>query len=213
MLKDLITLYADEQIYILWTLISVLLVIIFFLTRRNKKLIVVPIGFSYKLLEKNEMLVYGLSVGPAVDHDVVKRVLTIEINDVLVETREFEPSATDLGEVGCGEGDSVNLALVDVDDAGNASEPAFVKFVGVDTIPPSAPGAFGAMLLREVVSTVDFNESDVTPVVEVVLPDPVDMETVVVVTPPESLPSGDSEEVGPLTPPAPESPPSGDPVL
>lgn len=216
--KDLITMYGDQQIHILWTLIAVLVVVVFFLMFGKKKIVSVPVLFNVKLLsERINMLIYGLSVGPAVDADVVKRVLTIEIDSELVETREFEASATDLGEVGVTEGANVNLALVDVDDAGNASEPAFVRFVAVDTIPPSAPGAFGATLIREVVSTVDVEEVDTTPVVEVVMPDPVDMDlsdTVVVtpvevapdVTPPEPQPSGDPDE------PVPESPPSGDAV-
>jgi len=211
--------YGDQQIHILWTAIAVLLVVVFFLVFNSKRVVSVPILFNVKLLsERMNMLIYGLSVGPAVDGDVVKRVLTIEVNSELVETREFEPSATDLGEVGFVEGDNVNLALVDVDDAGNTSEPAFVRFVAVDTLPPATPGGFGAALIREVFPTVDVEESDVTPVVEVVMPDPVDMdvpEPVVVddsVVPPESAPSGDPDDPGPLTDPVPESPPSGDPV-
>lgn len=143
------------------------------------------------------MLVYGLSVGAVVDSDVVKRVLTVEVNDSLLETREFSPDTTDLGEVSVVEGDNVNLALVDVDDAGNVSEPAFIKFVAADTIPPSVPGGFGATLLREVATNdVPVVESDVTPSVEVSIPDPVDMENPVVevvdATVPEPPPSGDS---------------------
>lgn len=195
--KDMITWYGDSQIHILWTLIAVLLVIIFFLVFRKNNIVNVPVGFKYKLLEKNDMLVYGLSVGAVVDSDVVKRVLTVEVNDTLLETREFSPDTTDLGEVSLVEGDNVNLALVDVDDAGNVSEPAFIKFVAADTIPPSVPGGFGATLLREVASNdVPVVESDVTPSVEVSIPDPADMENPVVEvvdnTVPEPPPSGDS---------------------
>lgn len=193
----MITWYGDSQIHILWTLIAVLLVIIFFLVFRKNNIVNVPVGFKYKLLEKNDMLVYGLSVGAVVDSDVVKRVLTVEVNDTLLETREFSPDTTDLGEVSLVEGDNVNLALVDVDDAGNVSEPAFIKFVAADTIPPSVPGGFGATLLREVASNdVPVVESDVTPSVEVSIPDPADMENPVVEvvdnTVPEPPPSGDS---------------------
>jgi hypothetical protein len=216
--KELITIYGEQQIHILWTVIAVLIIVVFFLVFGKKKIVSVPVLFNVKLLsERMNMLIYGLSVGPAVDGDVVKRVLTVEVNSELVETREFEPSATDLGEIGVVEGDNVNLALVDVDDAGNTSEPAFVRFVAVDTIPPVTPGSFGATLLREVAPSVDVEESDVTPVVEVVMPDPVDMDNVSVVDqvvpkPPESAPSGHPDDPGPLTDPVPESPPSGDPV-
>jgi hypothetical protein len=175
-MKELITWYGDSQIHILWTVIAVFSVIILFLTlRRNKKVVGVPFNFKYRLLEKLDMLVYGLSVGPVVDSDVVKRVLTLEVNDQLVETREFGPDATDLGEVGVAEGSYVNLALVDVDDAGNVSEPAFLRFVSADTLPPVAPGGFGAVLVREVANEIPVVESDATPVVEVETTDPVDM--------------------------------------
>lgn len=220
--KDVITWYGDQQIHILWTLIAVQSVVIYFLLSRSRKIVSVPKNFKVKLLEKNDMLIYGLSVGPSEAPDVIKRVLTVEVNDQLVETREFEASAFDLGEIGVTEGDKVNLALVDVDDAGNVSEPAFVRFVAADTIAPPPPGSFGVELLREVSPSVPVEESDTTPVVEVVLPDPEDMESpggvevvdpvLPDVTPSESEPSGDPEDPGPLTPPVPESPPSGDPV-
>lgn len=200
MTKELITWYGDSQIHILWTVITVLLVIIFFLVFSKKKVVSVPVGFKYKLLEKNDMLVYGLSVGAVVDSDVVKRVLTVEVDGELLETREFSPESTDLGEVNVIEGASVNLALVDVDDAGNVSEPAFVRFVAADTIPPAVPGGFGVQLLREVASNdVPVVESDVTPSVEVNIPDPVDMENPVVEVV-DTVPPPVEDVVDPVTP-------------
>lgn len=174
MTKDLITLYGDQQIHVLWTLIVVQFIIILFLIFRNQKKIVDdPIGFRIKLLsEINNMLVYSLTVGPVVDNDVVERRLTIEVNGALIETKTFPSSATDLGEVIFEEGVNVNLALVDIDDAGNVSEPAFIRFTTTDTIPPAPPGGFGAVLVAEKVPTT-------TPKPEAVVevpPDPVDID-------------------------------------
>jgi len=45
------------------------------------------------------------------------------------------------------------------------------------------------------------------------MPDPVDMDTPDLATPPESVPSGDPQAPEELAPPVPESTPSGDPVL
>ena len=165
-----------------YDIISIIIIIeilgiVFLLLSKSKK-INVPDNFKLFFIEEvNTMLVYGLSVGPIVDGDVVKRILTIEVDGELVETKTFEPTATDLGEIRIAEGASVNLALVDEDDAGNVSEPAFIRFVAADTIAPAAPGAFGIQLLREETTTVPVEESTVTPVVEVVIPDPLDMET------------------------------------
>ena len=150
MTKELITWYGDNQHYFLWSIIAVQTLILFAINFKSKKSFVnVPVGFIQTLIKGDPMLVYKLSVGAAVDSDVVKRVLTVEVNDSLVETKEFPSTATDLGELSFNQDDNVNLALVDVDDAGNVSEPAFLRFVAVDTLPPAAPGAFGAALVRE----------------------------------------------------------------
>lgn len=96
-------------------------------------------------------LVYSVSAGPVVDHDVVARRLTVTVDGVADVLPDFPADTTLFGEVITVPQDaSVVLTLVDIDDAGNASEPAFVEFVALDTIPPAQPGSFGVTLVREI---------------------------------------------------------------
>ena len=94
-------------------------------------------------------LVYTVSAGPAVDADVTGRQLTVVVNGEVLSVVELAGSATDLGEVKVEQNSNVTLSLVDVDDAGNRSQPAVLDFVATDTIPPAQPGSFGVTLARE----------------------------------------------------------------
>ena len=94
-------------------------------------------------------LVYSVTAGPAVDADVVSRRLSVTVNGETTTT-EWGADATSFGEVTVPQDSNVVLALVDVDDAGNVSQPAVVEFVATDTIPPAKPGEFGVALVREV---------------------------------------------------------------
>jgi len=95
------------------------------------------------------MLIYAISAAPPVDSDVVERQLTIEVGTEAPKVVTFPSGATSLGEVQAEQGATVTLSLVDLDDAGNPSEPAVVEFVATDTIPPAQPGQFGVTLVRE----------------------------------------------------------------
>jgi len=113
-----------------------------------------PLYFQVRYVRKykkgNDMsLVYSVTAGLPVDHDVVERRLSTKVNGTVVSTNVYSPDTVDFGEMVFTEGDNVLLSLVDVDDAGNVSEPATVEFVAADTIPPVAPGSFGVALLRE----------------------------------------------------------------
>ena len=94
-------------------------------------------------------LVYSVSAGSAVDADVTTRELTVVVNGEQVAQNTFPGSETALGEVVVPQGGNVTLTLVDIDDAGNRSQPATVEFVAADTIPPAQPGSFGVTLVRE----------------------------------------------------------------
>jgi len=98
-----------------------------------------------------DVLVYKVSVGPVVDKDVVERQLVVAVNGVGSpdEFVVFSADSTDLGEIRAKQNDKVLLTLVDVDDAGNRSEPAVLEFVASDTLPPAQPGAFGVTLVAE----------------------------------------------------------------
>jgi hypothetical protein len=99
-----------------------------------------------------DVLTYRVSVGPVVDGDVVTRELSVYVNgsdNGPREVRQYEATATDLGDVLVEQGSSVVLTVVDVDDAGNRSEPAVLEFVATDTLPPAQPGALGVTLVSE----------------------------------------------------------------
>ena len=94
-------------------------------------------------------LVYAVTAGVPVDRDVVSRELTVVVGGEVVETKSFAGSDVLLGEVSVPQDAAVVLTLVDVDDAGNRSQPAVVEFIAKDTIAPVQPGAFGVSLVRE----------------------------------------------------------------
>jgi hypothetical protein len=95
------------------------------------------------------MLVYSVSAAAPIDNDVVERRLTVDVVGSEPTTTTFPGDATDLGEIKVEQGATVTLSLVDVDDAGNPSEPAVFEFTAVDTIAPAKPGEFGVTLVRE----------------------------------------------------------------
>ena len=145
---------------------SLLILRYLFLTERKDKFVSKPSVFNYKFLrkDKNMGLVYSLAVGPTTDGDVVERRLTVDVNGDVVKINSYPTSAVDLGEYTFAQGDSVVLSLVDVDDAGNVSEPAVLAFIAKDTIPPQAPGGFSVSLLREVADEEETTvEPDVSP--------------------------------------------------
>lgn len=94
-------------------------------------------------------LVYSVTAGPPVDADVTSRELTVVVNGETLSTTSLNGSATDLGEVKVEQDAVVVLSLVDIDDAGNRSQPATTQFTATDTIPPAQPGQFGVTLVRE----------------------------------------------------------------
>ncbi|NBT76099.1 MAG: hypothetical protein EBT15_09045 [Betaproteobacteria bacterium] len=114
-----------------------------------------PVALTVSQIRSNptmaDVLVYKVSVGPVVDADVVERQLVVAINGTnpVDEFKVFPADTTELGEISVPQGASVLLTLVDVDDAGNRSEPAVLEFVAEDTLPPAQPGAFGVTLVRE----------------------------------------------------------------
>jgi hypothetical protein len=96
-----------------------------------------------------DVLTYRVSAAAPVDADVVSRVVTLKINGEDKGARTFEGAVTDLGTVTAPQDAEVELSLVDVDDAGNMSQPATYTFTAVDTLPPAVPGAFNVTLVSE----------------------------------------------------------------
>ena len=118
--------------------------------------------FKLRQIGRNTMpdvLTYSVTVGPVVDKDVVTRRLTVNVDGTDTGTTDFPGTATDLGLVSAVQNSKVVLTLVDIDDAGNKSEPATVSFTAEDTLPPAQPGKLGVTLVSE------SSTADVPPVV------------------------------------------------
>lgn len=98
-----------------------------------------------------DTLTYIVSVGPVVDADVVSRELSVFVDgaETAREIRSYPADATGLGTVLVTQGSAVVLKLVDVDDAGNRSEPAVLEFTATDTLAPAVPGGLGVTLVNE----------------------------------------------------------------
>lgn len=96
-----------------------------------------------------DTLTYLVTATAPVDSDVVQRELVVTVNGEVVSTTVFAGSSVDFGTVTVPQDSEVKLTLVDVDDAGNKSQPAESYFVAVDTIPPGQPGAINVTLVGE----------------------------------------------------------------
>jgi hypothetical protein len=110
-----------------------------------------PTRFGALQIRRNimpDVLIYKVNAAPVVDGDVVVRELQLVVNGAEPVVREFGPAETDLGTVAVPQGANVVLKLVDVDDAGNRSEPAVAEFMATDTLPPQQPG-LGVELVAE----------------------------------------------------------------
>lgn len=109
--------------------------------------------FSKRVKGEDMALVYNFSCDAPVDGDVVERRVTVTVNGENVSTDPYAPDTVDFGEFTFAQDDSVVVSLVDVDDAGNVSDPAVLEFVATDTLPPVVPGGFSVALVREVPDT------------------------------------------------------------
>ena len=96
--------------------------------------------------EQGSMLFYKPVLGTSGAPDVVASELTWTVNGGPPTSELF----TDSLEIGVQAGDVVVLTQVDIDDAGNRSEPSpAFEFTAADTLAPPAPGAPGVILVRE----------------------------------------------------------------
>lgn len=112
-----------------------------------------------------DTLVYEISVGAPAVGDVVARRLTVVVNGVAQEVKEFPADTVSFGALAVPQDAEVLLSLSDRDDAGNYSEPATIEFVAADTIAPPVPGAFTVTLVGEVPAdrTVTTTTDEVVP--------------------------------------------------
>lgn len=107
-----------------------------------------PGKVSITMFEGEGMLSFVLTLPERSAKDVVARELTVSVDGV--ETVESLNGDSLESQVYSGL-DNVAVAgrLVDIDDAGNRSEPSEFTFVLVDTIAPPAPGQVGLKVTAE----------------------------------------------------------------
>lgn len=98
--------------------------------------------------EEDGMLTFSVQLGPKLAQDVVSRELSVTVNES-TETRTLGPDES-VAEGFSGEDNAaVHVELVDVDDAGNRSEPGVLDAVLTDTLPPPQPNVLGIQVTSE----------------------------------------------------------------
>lgn len=105
-----------------------------------------------KLVSSGEsgMLKFVLVLPEKSASDVVSRKVSIQVGTGEVLSVDLEGDVLETAEFTGNDNDPVTGSLVDVDDAGNNSEPRDFNFVLVDTIPPPLPGEVGLRVTAEV---------------------------------------------------------------
>jgi len=95
-------------------------------------------------------ILFDVSLPPPGATDVVSRELFLTIDGAIVEVPLLPGNATIASGFQGPQGATVGATLVDIDDAGNRSEPS-PKLVATlqDTIPPPAPGELGLIVTGE----------------------------------------------------------------
>jgi len=105
--------------------------------------------FLKVLSEEGDMLNFVLNLPAPGAADVVNRKLVVKIGDADAVEVELAGDAL-VSDSYAGEQDAaVSGTLVDVDDAGNASEPSEFAFTLADTIAPPKPGDIGLTVTAE----------------------------------------------------------------
>lgn len=137
-------------VFIIVLLVVSLILAYYFAPEQNK--VHTPRGLRVVEVRSNDMadsITYRVSAGAPVSGDVVSRLVTVVVDEVTQGTTAYSGSAVDFGNITVPQDASVTVLLVDVDDAGNKSEPASVSFVAADTIPPAQPGFLGVTVVGE----------------------------------------------------------------
>jgi hypothetical protein len=127
--------------------------VVYICLRTGRGWVATPVGLSVLNMRNESManvLTYSVSAAAPVSGDVVTRLLTLVVNGEDQGTSELPADAAEnLSVFSVPQDAEVVVTLVDVDDAGNKSEPAVLTFTATDTIPPQQPGALGVSLISE----------------------------------------------------------------
>ena len=96
-----------------------------------------------------DKLTYEIVVGSPAAVDVVSRELTVVVDGVYNDPVAYAADTLSFGQVTVPQDSEVIVSVVDVDDAGNRSEPATLVFTALDVVPPPAPGGVSVVLVGE----------------------------------------------------------------
>lgn len=75
-----------------------------------------------------------------VDADVVSRELTVQVADLPPAVSTVDKLTTEVDGFSGEQNAPVKISLIDIDDAGNRSEPSVLEASLLDTFPPAKPG-------------------------------------------------------------------------
>lgn len=139
---------------VLYWLLSILVFVLCFLVLQSiSKKPAAPVVLGVVQIRSDEnmadVLSYTVTAALPVDADVISRALTVVVNGEDMGTSSVPGNMTELGVFSAPQGADVTLTLVDIDNAGNNSEPAVYSFVATDTIAPAQPGGLGVTLTGE----------------------------------------------------------------
>lgn len=98
---------------------------------------------------ENDMLKFYLALPEKSAPDVVGRELTVSIAGGEPVVYSLAGDALQSEFFSGADNDIVTGTLVDIDDAGNKSQPSEFSFALLDTIPPATPGAVGLVITDE----------------------------------------------------------------
>lgn len=105
---------------------------------------------SERSTDMADKLKFVVSV-PAAEGDVVRRALAVTLPDGSVQTSQLAgKDAAESDEFEVDQDSIVKVSVVNVDDAGNESEPRVAEFTIKDTIPPAQPGELTVRVTGEV---------------------------------------------------------------
>lgn len=117
---------------------------------RNWLILPITPGPIYLIWEKPMASVFRVKamLPPVVDPDVDRRELTSKIGD---QDSKIENLALDTAfvEFVVPQDSTLELSLVDIDDAGNRSEPSVRSYKAIDNIPPMQPGMVNIEVMGE----------------------------------------------------------------
>jgi hypothetical protein len=108
-----------------------------------------PMTVRFTQEDSMSRIVFDVTLPPPAAADVVRRKFTLSVAGEEPLEIALPPNQATVTDLKAPQGAEVGLRLVDVDDAGNESEPRVQSFVATDTIPPPQPGEMGITVTAE----------------------------------------------------------------